>query len=49
MRKIQIGIMGSAADLKYSEDEHNIFVPRGVAEVSPFLKKEIYQIVHQGN
>ena len=27
----------------------NIFVPRSVAEVSPYLKKEIYRIVHLGN
>ena len=36
-------------NFKYSEDERNIFVPRGVAEVSPFIKKQIYEIVHEGN
>ena len=29
--------------LKYSGDEHNIFVPKDVAQVSPYLKKIIKQ------
>ena len=32
-----------------SEDERNIFVPRGVAEVSPYIKKEVALKISEGN
>ena len=35
--------------LTTSEDERNIFVPRGVAEVSPYIKKEVHNKISEGN
>ena len=32
-----------------SEDERNIFVPRGVAEVSPYIKNEVHNKISEGN